>query len=332
MRKGEQGLLVLAALTICLATGTLSRGQATPPQAERIYFSALDKSEKPVLGLEAKNFELRIDGKTVPMEGFRAGLPHTDRSIPLVAWIMLDFNPNISDKVIRNQADSAGGALGMLNSESALGVKLVSDRSETLAPLGHNAAALRGALIQYQQRRSEIRVGIKTDSVTVGEAAIAGALEYAVDEIDVYIKSQPTLSGREVHRAVMIISDGNLNPNYKLKSLYAKAARQGVSLYPVFLPTHWIGSLVDYYFALAQKTAGVASYFGAIAPGKDYFSPPSNNQGPNALTFNFINMIRDINGKYSFEVPPSPQGKDVRIKLNCRAKGVKIRLARTILP
>ncbi len=332
MRKWEQGLLYLAGLTMALATATQSLGQATQPQAERLYFSALNKAEKPVLGLEAKDFELRIGGKVVPMEGFRAGLPHTDRSIPLVAWIMLDFNPNISDKVIKSQAEAVAGALDMLNPQSALGVKLVSDRSETLAPLGHDAPALRGAFVQYQQRRSEIRVGIKTDSVIVGEAAIAGALEYALDDIDGYIKSQPALSGREVHRAVMIISDGNLNPNFRLKSLYAKAARQGVSLYPVFLPTHWIGSLVDYYFALAQKTAGVASYFGAIAPGKDYFSPPSNNQGPNALTVNFIHMIRDINGKYSFAAPPPPQGKNVRIKLNCRAKGVKIRLARTILP
>ncbi len=332
MRKREKGLLVLAGLAIAFPTATISRGQAPQRLAERIYFSALGKSEKPVLGLEAKDFDLRVGGKIVPMEGFRGGLPHTDRSIPLVAWIMLDFNPNISDKVIKSQAEAAGGALDMLNAESALGVKLVSDRSETLAPLAHNAAALRGAFVQYQQRRSEIRVGIKTDSVIVGEAAIAGALEYALDEIDAYIKSQPALSGREVHRAIMIISDGNLNPNYKLKSLYAKAARQGVSLYPVFLPTHWIGSLVDYYFELAQKTDGVASYFGAIAPGKDYFSPPSNNQGPNALTVNIIHMIRDINGKYSFAVPPVPQGKEVRIKLNCKVKGVKIRLARTVLP
>jgi hypothetical protein len=82
----------------------------------------------------------------------------------------------------------------------------------------------------------------------------------------------------------MIISDGNLNPSYNLKSLYAKAARENVSLYPVFLPTGRFGSWIEYYFKLAEKTDGVAAFFGAIAPGKDIYSPPSNNQAPNALT------------------------------------------------
>ncbi|MGD0310658.1 MAG: hypothetical protein ABSC02_15395, partial [Acidobacteriota bacterium] len=174
--------------------------------------------------------------------------------------------------------------------------------------------------------------GIKTDSVQVGAGGIARALEYALDDIDEYVKSEPALHDREVARAAMIISNGNLNPSYNLKPLYAKAARENVSLYPVFLPTGTFGAWIEYYFNLAQKTDGVAAFFGAIAPGKEFYSPPRNNQAPNALTANFIHMIRDINGKYSFTISPPPPAQQLRIRLICRVKGVKIRLARTILP
>jgi hypothetical protein len=325
-------LAILLGAIAGFSQAAVNRLRYADPPAERIYFSALGKAERPVLGLEPKDFDLRIDGKPTPMEGFRAGLPHTDRSVPLVAWILLDFNPSIKNQPIKNQVDAVAGAFDMLHPESALGVKLVSDRSETLAPLAHDPKALRNAFLQYEQRRSELRVGIKTDSVQVGAAGIARALEYALDDIDEYVKSQPSLLNREVDRAAMIISDGNLNPSYNLKSLYEKAARANASLYPVFLPTGRFGPWIEYYFKLAEKTDGVAAFFGAISPGKDIYSPPSNNQAPNALTTNFIHMIRDINGKYSFTITPPPPAQKMRIKLICRVKGVKIRLARTILP
>jgi len=332
MRRYPGALAILLGAFAGISQAAVNRVRSADSPAERIYFSALGKAERPVLGLEAKDFDLRINDRPVPMEGFRAGLPHTDRSIPLVAWILLDFNPNIKNQPIKNQVDAVAGAFDMLNPASALGVKLVSDRSETLAPLAHDPKALRNAFLQYDQRRAELKVGIKTDSVQVGAGGIARALEYALDDIDEYVKSEPALHDREVARAAMIISNGNLNPSYNLKPLYAKAARENVSLYPVFLPTGTFGAWIEYYFNLAQRTDGVAAFFGAIAPGKEFYSPPRNNQAPNALTANFIHMIRDINGKYSFTIPPPPPAQQLRIRLICRVKGVKIRLARTILP
>ena len=332
MRRYPGVLAILLGAVAGISQAAANRVQSADPHSERIYFSALGKAERPVLGLEAKDFDLRINGVPTPMEGFRAGLPHTDHSVPLVAWILLDFNPNIKNAPIKNQVDAVAGAFDMLNPASALGVKLVSDRSETLAPLAHDPKALRNAFLQYDQRRAELKVGIKTDSVQVGAGGIARALEYALDDIDEYVKSDPALRDREVARAAMIISNGNLNPSYNLKTLYAKAARESVSLYPVFLPSGTFGAWIEYYFNLAQKTDGVAAFFGAIAPGKEFYSPPRNNQAPNALTANFIHMIRDINGKYSFTIPPPPPAQQSRIKLICKVKGVKIRLARTILP
>jgi len=300
--------------------------------ADRIYFSVLNKEEKPVTGLTAADFELRVNGKLAPMEGFHAGLPPVDRSIPLVAWILIDFNPHVSEAMIRNQAGAAAAVFGMLNPESALGVKLVSDQSETLAPLAHDPAGLRDAFLQFGQRRTERRVGLSRNSADVGDVGIARAMELALDEMDSYIASSPSLNGRELHRAIMIISDGNLNPAYNLKRFYARAAREGLFLYPVFVPRPTYGDWVRDYFDLAKKTAGVASVFGAIRPGSEMLPLPRSEVNQNALNANFIHMTRDLNGKYSFEVPLTSTGKEMRIKLKCKVKGIKIRLPRTIVP
>jgi len=337
MQKRRWALILLASVAFGVGHVALSLGRVWQAPVECIYFSALDKEEKPVLGLTAADFELRVDGKPVALDGFGAGLPYTDRSVPLAAWILLDFGSTMDSSVIKKQADAAAAAFDMLHPASVMGVKLVSDRSETMAPLAHDPAALRNAFTQYDQRRAELNVGIRVDSVVVGEAGIARALELALDEMDEYVVSQPSLRDREVHRAAMIISNGNLNPDYNLKPLYAKAAREGVFLYPVFYVARSpgapsVGPWIDYYFALAQKTAGIASVLGALKPGSKINSPLLNNQWPNALAANFIHMIRDINGKYSFTILSPPAGRGMRLKLSCKVKGVRIRLVRTTLP
>jgi len=310
------------------ATGTPAHTeQEAQNRRERVYFSALDKEEKPVLGLSAADFELRIDGRRVAMEGFEGGRPPGDRSLPLVVWILLDANPNIQESVIRRQAEAAAGLFSMLHPDSAAGVKLVSDRVETLAPLAHDPAALRAAFTAFGDRRALLQVGGE-GTVVVGPGGLAGALQPAMEEIAGYVDGNPGLHGREVRRALMIISDGNLNPGFSLKRFYSLAARDGLFLYPVLFPRFPYGLWAKDYLDVAGKTAGVGAVFGALQPGSEILPLPRSETGANALTANFIHMIRDLNGKYSFTVASPPAGRTIRIGLKCRVKGVRIRLPR----
>lgn len=302
-------------------------------QRMRIHFSALDKQEKPVLGLTANNFELQLDGRRAELEDFRPGLPHTDRSIPLVLWILVDWNPNIDAGMIRRQADAAAQAFNLFSAESVIGVKLVSDRSETLQPLAHDPAGLRRAFAEFSQRRDVLSAGGTDGSIVVGPAGILGAADHAIDEMVEFSMSDPTFKGREVHRAIMIISDGNVNPYAKEKTLYKKAAKENVFFYPVFVPRAGpYGLWIKNYFDLANKTGGTASVIGALSPGSKILPLPRGDTNAGALTFNFIHMARDLNGKYSFVIDSPAQGKNVRLDLRAKVKDVQIRLPRTSLP
>jgi hypothetical protein len=59
---------------------------------------------------------------------------------------------------------------------------------------------------------------------------------------------------------------------------------------------------------------------------------PRNNQAENALDVNFIHLVRDINGKYSFTVQRPLDEREIRLELKCKVKGIEIRLPRTTLP
>jgi hypothetical protein len=303
---------------------------------ERIYFSALNKEEKPVMGLKPADFELRIDGKPAPLLSFHPALSSDDRSTPFAVLIMLAFDPAMDPKVFQQQANAAAHLFQMLNPASVVGIKMVSDRSETLAPLSSDPSALKNAMLQYRQRHAELNVGLKKGDVIVGNAGMVGALEYAIDEIENHIVSQAALRKREVRRAIMIISGGDLNPRFSPKILYEKAARAGVFLYPVYYPivrrtAGGFNTFIVSYFQLAKETAGVASVFGAVETRFNMVLLPASNLNPNTLTTNFLHMIQDVNGKYSFTVLPTPPGRSVRLELKCKAKGVKLRVPRTVL-
>jgi hypothetical protein len=320
-------LLLGAAASLALFAGP--GGQDSNRPAERIYFSALNKEEKPVAGLKAADFELRIDGKVFPLHDFRPGRPASDRSVPLAAWLMISIGQNIQGKVIVAQANAAAASFQKFHPDSVMGIKLISNMSETISPLAHDPKALRGAFMQYSQRRAELDVGLKNESVFLGEGGMARAIDLAADELNACIAAQPTLRGRELHRAIMIIAAGDLVPFSRLKQLYAKLGRHNVFLYPVFVPAAVSPSWVSDFFDLAKKSAGVASVEGAIRPGSKVWPFPRNNQAENALEVNFIHLARDINGKYSFTIPSQPEDREVRLDLKCKVKGVEIRLPRT---
>jgi hypothetical protein len=121
----------------------------------------------------------------------------------------------------------------------------------------------------------------------------------------------------------MILSDGNVDPALKADPIYRKAATARVFLYPVFVPRPRYGSWLQDFFDLGWKTAGVPSVFGALAPGGSVTRMSKPNTGPNALTFNFMHMMRDLNGKYSLCAPAAS-----RLALKCRAKQVRVFLPR----
>lgn len=335
MQKCGWTLILLIGAAFSGATLVSSENQGPDRHAERVYFSALNKEEKPVPGLTAANFELRIDGKPAAMEGFRPGLPPDDRSIPLVAWVLMSYGKTIDGDAIQRQAGTIAAAFSRFHPASVMGIKLISEMSETLAPLAHDPKALRSAFLQYSERRAELRVGIKNGPVALGGGGMWRAVELALDEMNDYIASDPAFRDREVHRAAMIISAGDMQDQgrkYNPQVLYTKAARDSAFLYPIVVPTQMFDQWVTDYYDLAKKTAGLASIFGALKPGAQQPPFPRNNQASNALDVNFIHMARDLNGKYSFTVTPPPAGQEMHIEVKCKVKGVAIRLARTTLP
>ncbi len=320
---------ILCGLVITLAISSApTPGQAA--ERERIYFSALNKEEKPALDLTAQDFMLRVNGRLAPLEDFQPALAAAVKSIPLIAWILIDFNPNIDANLISRQSRAAGDVFALLPPGSAIGVKLVSDRSETVCPLGRDAPALREAFLSFSRKRSELRVDAH-DAQIVGAGGILRAMDLAIDELGRGPESGMGLQNREVHRAIMIISDGNINPAYNKKLLFEKAARAGVFFYPVFFPRLRYGSWVEDYFDLAKRSGGVASVLGALNPGSKILPLPRGNSGPDALTFNFLHMIRDLGGKYSFTIA-IPAAGEVKLELKCIRKGIALRIPRTRLP
>jgi hypothetical protein len=335
MRAHRWVLILILAAALGVTPPRLSLGNDPDAKGERVYFSALNKEEKPVPGLTAADFELLIDGRPAPLEGFKPGLSPTDRSIPLVFWILLSYGKTINSKVIKQQGQVVAGAFSMFHPASVMGIKLVSEMSETLVPIGHDPKALRAALLQYSERRAELRLGPESGTVGLDGGGMWRAVELALDEMNAYIAAQPALRDREVHRAVMILSAGDMKDqgrNYNPQALYAKAARAGAFLYPVVIPTQLFDQWVPDYYELAKKTAGVASVFGALKPGA--LSPPFPRllYTPNALNVNFIHMARDLNGKYSFTIVPPPAGKEMHLELKCKVKRVQVRLARAVWP
>ncbi len=322
------GLLLLAVTLNPRALAQDQRAETRTDLLERIYFSALDKDDRPFLGLAARDFKVRVNGKAAALEGFSPGRPQDDRSIPLAAWILIDWNPNINARVIKGQADAAAEIFRMFHPDSVVGVKLVSDRSETVAPLAHEAKALREAFLQFADRRLTLDAAASGESVVVGPAGIVGALESAVDELDRFVASHPSLRRREVHRTIMVLSDANINPRQNRKRLYQRASEKGVSLYPVFTPRDRYGAWVESFFELGRKTGGVAALLGALNPAVKWDSLPHGNADRNALTFNFIHMVRDLNARYSFVVHLAGDAKETRLDLKCLRRNVRIRLPR----
>ena len=90
--KGPAARAVLIAGFIAVLGPAGNAGGQQPERVgQRIYFSVLDRSDKPVLGLTAADFTLRLGAHAAAIEGFRPGLPHTDRSISslnLHPWLL----------------------------------------------------------------------------------------------------------------------------------------------------------------------------------------------------------------------------------------------------
>jgi hypothetical protein len=227
----------LIAVVVLWATASGAYGQE---RRERILFSALDRTKKPVLGLRAEDFTLKVDGRVAPLEDFRPARPADGRSTPLVAWILLSAYRPISSRLIADQAAAAAGVFTLLHPESALGVQVISDRVETLAPLGNDPGALRRAFTDYGSRRIELRAGPSKDIVPIGQGGILAAIEHAMDSMDRYVAERRAQSGTDVHRAVIVVALPLVPSYYHFypgrEALLDHAARDGVFFYPIFVP------------------------------------------------------------------------------------------------
>jgi hypothetical protein len=300
--------------------------------SERIYFSVFDKLDKPVLGLSPDEFEFRINGKPAALNEFRCASSSNARSIPLIAWILIDFNPKIDAGMIRRQAGTVTGALELFNADSALGIKLVSDRSETLAPLGHDPGALARAFTDFSERRIELKAKPDPGTVGVQKGGMLQAMEYALGEMESFIAAQPSLQNREVYRAIMIISNGGIDPFYSKRSLYEQAIRSGAFFYPVLMPGVRFRSGARGLFELAKKTGGALSVLGSLTTAVDMQPLPRGNGRSNALAFNFMLMVRDLNAKYSFGYDSLQFPRGVKLELKSLNKTLQVRMPRKTIP
>ena len=157
------------------------------------------------------------------------------------------------------------------------------------------------------------------------------AIDIAITGLNNFRLSDPSLQGKEALSALIIIAGAGLSPWYDERNLTAKAARHAVFIYPILMPEATHG-LWRRYSELAQSAAGILSGFGALSPELNSFKSRTMNLDRDALTFNFIQIVRDLNGKYSFLAPPVPPGGKVELELKCREKDVHIQLPRKRLP
>ena len=351
-------------LPMIVAGASAGPDQESTAQSERVFFSVLDENERPVLGLSADDFELRINGRRSALSHFRPGESSTAKSCPVVLWILVDNNPLVPSAVISNQAGAVVDIFERVHPDSAIGVKVFDDRLRTLAPLIREAAAVRNAFLQFREYRSERRVDDKRLKVGLSESGLMASLELAIEELQQYVASQSSLRERVVLRSILILSPADAGPrirynyfSYANRAVCKQAVDANVFLYPVCFEVpsgrilqktpygkkdaQKLGDytvayndprlLYDRYFELARKTGGVPSFFGAIAPGLHALLPPENISDVNLLTMNIIHMIRDLNGKYSFEVQKPGNGKKLQLDLKARMKNVKVILLRRTL-
>src|SRR5262249_45116430 len=157
-----------------------------------------------------------------------------------------------------------------------------------------------------------------------------------MDSMDRYVAERRAQPGTEVHRAVIVVALP-LVPSYYhyypgREALLDHAGRDGVFFYPIFVPRGFLAAWMDPYQELAKKTAGLVSVFGSLRPALNWRDVGQENDGPNALAANFLQIVRDLNGKYSFAAPRLSAGASARLDLRCRRKDVEILLPRRRLP
>ncbi len=341
-----------------IASRSLLSGTTQEPieQRERVCFSVLDKEDKPILGLAAEDFSLRIGGRRASLEKFQPGADATNKSIPLAVWILIQNHPAVGTTPLERQADAMAAVFEQLHPSSEIGVAVFDDRIRTLAPIGHDAVALREAFLRFGARRSELKVD---DIRMAPPGGLARALELTISQLERYLSSRPEPLKQEARRAVLIVLGGGAGANIvdSESSIRDRAIRSRIFLYPVCFPLPDTRTLMssprrsdgrieapapvqvdmrdsnmrwyERFREMAQATGGIVSIFGAMSPGVRSSDLSARDSGSNGLIANFRHMVRDLSGKYSFEVLRPAKNRELKLELTSRVKGTRIVLAQS---
>jgi Ca-activated chloride channel homolog len=194
--------LAVAALLFAAALRPVAQFSASVDLVEA-YVTVVDRSGRPVEGLQAGDFELTEDGRPQDIQAFAAG------DFPLAIALAIDHSSSMAGRRLTLAVDAARGLLDRLRPDDQAMVIGISSDVEIIAPLSVDRDRPRRAL-----------AGLQPWGATSLNDAIATALDLV----------RPG-KGR---RALIVLSDGQ--DRYSLTSEAAvleRARRAGVLVYPV---------------------------------------------------------------------------------------------------
>jgi VWFA-related protein len=225
---------------IFLMSGVLMAQEAAFRSETRVVnVSAIVRGDKPVTGLSAENFRLKIDGKEKAIRYFQAG---SGQRRPLALMIYFNLAPEGAMRQLSQAATQEGfaAALGRLHEADEVAVYAVKDwfvgQPKLVAELGRDRAASAAALVEavrglgaasvVERQAKEKTMGAAVESA-VSLAAARPDLQVALVYISDGMNPLDTMLTRERNPLVKRLMEHNISfsaLNLDMKGSYAAAA------------------------------------------------------------------------------------------------------------